>query len=213
MIGSRNSDCGFTGLELVIIIAVLIGAGAIFLFWMEGGEPPSWERTFPGGLVAECMYMSGDGIQPAGSVTGFPAVYPGQTSTPVIYKQSDPGRMGSVQVLVSLFMGDTGAIDTDRLNVTWSTLHDSEQIRKSRTVPLVCPNWTITGKYNMLPGRSADTDEWLEPGEQFMVLVCPSHSIAPYESFTLMISPEGVVIPLRLTRTVPPGIRPVMNLG
>ena len=208
-----RAERALTGLELVILAGVVIGIVVVLWVLMAGSTPAQPVRSFPGGVVAESMYVSGDSIQPVGSVTGFSATWQGQSKTPVVYRHPDPARLGSVQLTISLFMGDTGAIDTDRLNVTWTTKDTSEQIGKTRALPLICPNWTIARKFNMLPGRTADSDEWLEPGEQFLILVCPSQSLTPYQAFSLGMYPDGVAIPLRLTRSVPPRIQPVMNLG
>lgn len=213
MRGGASPDTALTGLELVILAAILICFVLVAVFLQYGGGGLPWNRVFPGGVVAESMYISGDGIQPVGSAIGFSSVSRGQTPLPVIYPRPDASRLGAVQLTVSLFIGDTGAIDTDRLNVTWTTRQVSEQIQKTNLTPLVCPNWSITGKYNMLPGRTADADEWLEPGEQFQILVCPSEGIPRYQSFTLGMYPDGVAVPLRLTRSAPARIQPVMNLG
>lgn len=213
MIRPPHSDGGLSGPALIMVLVLLIGAIAVLVttFPLMGG--PDTSRTFPGGVVAESMYVSGDSIQPVGSVTGFSSAYRGQTPVPVVYRHTDPDTMGSVQLTISLFIGDTGAIDTDKLNVTWKSRQSDEQIRKSRDTTLICPNWTIAGKYHVLPGRIADPDEWLEPGEQFLIIACPAAGLGPYQTFTMSMYPDGVAAPLRFTRTVPPRITPVMDLG
>ena len=210
---TERNDAALTGLEIVIILVIIICAGAFIM--TNDSDGTRWiNHLFPEGLVAESMYETGDSIQPAGETIGFSAVSPGAARLPVSYLKPDPARMGSVQLTVSLFIGDTGPVDMDCVNVTWSTTNAVEVIRKNESSTLVCPNWTIAGKNNMLPGQNADSDNWLEPGEQFIILVCPTESLAPYQTFTLSMYPDGVaVMPLRLTRTVPPGIQPVMNLG
>jgi len=210
---SHRTDDAFTGRELILLLVVIIGATALLLVHLEGGEMPDWARSFPGGLVAESMYVSGDALQPVGSVVGFSAVSGAPGGTMVLYPHPDPDRLGSVLLTVSLFIGDTGAIDMGHLNVTWVTGGSSEPIHQSDTIPLVCPNWTIGKKNNMLPGHTADDDNLLEPGEQFQILVCPSQPVAPYQSFTLILHPEGSAMPLPLTRTAPMRIMPVNNLG
>ena len=65
----------------------------------------------------------------------------------------------------------------------------------------------------MLPGRTADADNWLEPGEQLMIMVCPSQTIALYQYFSLTLHTDGVAMPLPLTRTAPMQVQPVMDLG
>ena len=208
-----RDDDAFTGLELVVVIAVLIGAAVLLLVFMSGGQVPAWFRVFPGGVVAESVYISGDHIQPVGSVFGFPAVSGSLGNTDVRFAHPDRGKLGVVRMTISLFMGDTGAIDMDRVNVSWTTRGSYEPIGQTSSRSFICPNWIITGKYNILPGRSADSDNWLEPGEQFEILACPSTGEQPNGTFTLALRPDGSAMPLTLTRSVPPAIRPVMNLG
>lgn len=88
-----------------------------------------------------------------------------------------------------------------------------EPIIRTSSATLRCPNWTISGKYNLLPGRTADSDDWLEPGEQFELTICSSTGTSPYGLVMLTLSPDGVAVPLKISRTVPPRIQPVMNLG
>ncbi len=207
----RGEDA-FTGLELVVLIAVLAGVSAFLLIPLMGGGPSPWVRTFPEGPVAESVYQSGDHLQPVGNIIGFPAVNGPIGNAEMIFRDPDPGTLGAVRVTTSLFMGDTGAIDMDRITVIWTVSGSNEELRQTSPHPLVCPNWTITRKYNLLPGRTADSDNWLEPGEQFEILACPSTGVKPYGIFTLIIHPDGSAMPLILTRTVPSGIAPVMNL-
>lgn len=141
---------------------------------MSGGQVPGWIRMLPGGVVAESAYLSGDHLQPVGSVFGFPAVSGTLGNTNVRFEHPDPGTLGAMRMTVSLFMGDTVAIDMDRVNVIWAARGSDEQIGQTTSRFLICPNWSITGKYNLLPGLSADSDNWLEPGEQFEILACPS---------------------------------------
>lgn len=209
----QRDEHAFTGLELVILLTVIIGILIILVLFMSGGEVPAGVRTFPGGLVAESMYISGDHLQPVGSVFGFPALSGTRDNENVVFLHPDPGKLGVVRMMVSLFIGDTGAIDMDRTNVRWTSQKPNELIHKTDLSFLVCPNWTISGKYNMLPGHIADADNLLEPNEAFEILLCPSTGVQPYGSLSFTISPEGTAMPLTITRTVPPGILPVMNLG
>ena len=65
----RGEDA-FTGLELVVLIAVLAGVSAFLLIPLMGGGPSPWVRTFPEGPVAESVYQSGDHLQPVGNIFG-----------------------------------------------------------------------------------------------------------------------------------------------
>jgi hypothetical protein len=211
--GNRNSEDAFTGLELVTGILVLLVIGGALLLLAGSGEPPGWTRTFPGGMVADSVYVSGDNMQPVGSMFGFPAVSRLSTKPLLVVSRQDPTRLGAVQVMVSLFIGHTGAIDMDQVRVSWTGDGFTEQIPRTDTLPLVCPNWTITGKYNMLPGHVADADNWMEPDEEFELLICSSRGARPYQPFTVTLSPEGTAMPLSLSRMAPPRIEKVMKLG
>ncbi|MDD1693279.1 MAG: hypothetical protein LUQ71_00995 [Methanoregula sp.] len=209
----RRTDEGLTGLELVILVLVLVVITIFLLAPADEEDTSVLARTFPSGLLAESMYMSGDHIQTVGNVYGFPMVSRASGKLPIVIIHEDPGRLGAVQGVVSLFMGNTGAIDMDRVQVQWNREGSSESIQRTTTRTLVCPNWTISGKYNMLPGRTADSDDWLEPNEQFELTICPSEGIQPYGRLSLTLQPDGVAVPLVIARTVPPRIQPVMNLG
>lgn len=213
MAGQRRGEDAFTGLEVVILILVLLVVTGAYFILTNAGETPGWVRTFPGGMVAESVYVSGDNMQPVGSMYGFPAVSRVTGKPLMIVPGPDPKRLGAVQVMVSLFLGHTGAIDMDQVRVSWAGDGSIEQIPKTSVQPLVCPNWTVTGKYNMLPGHVADADNWMEPDEEFEVLVCTSHGARPNERFTVTFSPEGTAMPLSLTRAAPGRIEPVMRLG
>ena len=198
---------------IAIIVTVMILAAALVIPLTNPGGPPSLLRNFPRGMVADSMYISGDNLQPVGSAVGYAAVNRISEDHPVVFTHPDPGKMGAVHVMISLFIGHTGAIDMDRANVGWSSQASFELLPYSGTLPLVCPNWTISGKYNLLPGHVADADNWLEPDEEFDILACPSSGVRPYGTFALILRPEGTAMPLTISRTVPERIKRVMNLG
>jgi hypothetical protein len=204
---------GLTGLELVILILVLAGSVAVLLMHISSGEYSSRGRSFPGGFIADSVYVSGDNLQPVGNVYGFPSISRISGTTRVVITYEDSGRLGVVRLVVSLFMGDTGAIDMERVQVQWNNETSQEIIARTVSSTLVCPNWTISNKFNLLPGRTADSDDWLEPGEQFEITLCPREGVLPYGMFTLVVIPDGVAMPLKVSRTVPFRIQPVMNLG
>lgn len=211
MQGHSSTEDAVTGLELVIIICVLV-AGAVFLLVFLSGGTSIPFRTFPGGLVAESIYVSGDNVQAVGNMYGFPMTSR-QTAPRIITVREDPMQLGVVRFTISLFIGDTGAIDMDKVRMSWSRNGESELIPKTPPQVLICPNWTISRKYNLLPGRTADSDEWLEPNEQFEITLCPTTGTPPYGRFTVTLQPDGVAAPLTLPRMVPARIQPVMNLG
>ncbi len=200
-------------MELAILITGMIIAASLLILFVSSGYAAAWLGAFPGGLLPESLHISGDNLQPVGSVIGFPAVTRVSGNHPLVFTHPEPEMLGAVQVMLSLFIGHTGAIDMDKVKVSWSARGSYEQIPHSGTLPLVCPNWTISGKYNMLPGHVADADNWLEPDEEFEILACPSSGVRPYDTFDIIISPEGTAMPLTISRTVPERIGVIMNLG
>lgn len=159
------------------------------------------------------MYVFGDNLQPVGNVYGYPLVSSTYGTPPFIILHEDPGRLGFVRRVVSLFKGDTGTIVIDRVRVQWNREAGFEIISRTTSPTLVCPSLSISSKYNLLSGRTADSDEWLEHGDQFEITLYPQEGVLPYGAFTLVFSPEGVEVPLSITRTVPFSIQLVMNLG
>jgi hypothetical protein len=204
---------GLTGLEMVILLTVFISVSAVLLVYQAGGSVPGGVRTFPGGFVAESIYVSGNNLHVVGNVYGFPSLSRTSGTTSIVIRHEDPGRLGVVRLVVSLFIGDSGAIDMNRIAVQWNRDPGQEILSRTTSATLVCPNWTISNKYTMLPGSSVDSDNLLEPGEQFEITLCPSDGVPPYQTLTIVFSPDGVVMPLTIARTVPFSIQPVMNLG
>jgi len=204
---------GFTGLELVISLGVLIVAGVLLVLFFSGGGTSTPFQTFPGGLVADSMYMTGDHLQTIGNVYGFPQISTSSGKLPLLFQQQNSNNLGAVRFTTSLFIGSTGAIDMDRLAIQWTGAGAPEAIPRAVSGPLSCPGWIISGKYNMLPGRTADADDLLEPGEQFEITACPRQGVLPYGILSLKLQPEGTAMPLTITRMAPGRIQPVMNLG
>lgn len=207
------AEDAFTGLELVILLVILIAGTVMVLMFFGGVTPLNPAKTLPGGMVTGSVYITGDHIQTVGNVYGFPMTSRTSGAIPLITVSQNPDQLGAARFVVSLFIGNTGAIDMDRVQVTWTQSGSTEVIQKTSPQVLVCPNWTISNKYNMLPGRKADADELLEPNEQFEITLCPSTGTPPYGKFTLVLKPDGVAAPLTIPRMAPGRIQPVMNLG
>ena len=201
----KGSEAALTGLEITIIIAavviivtVLILAPVSSLF--TGGGTP-------GGLIPEAVEESGFGLITDGDIFGFEDTCGPFEGVDLVCTSPDPEKMGSVFVTVRLITGDMGAIDMKKAEVVFSSVHGEETLAMKSTRPLQRSSWTITGKSHVLPQHEADEDNILEPNERFEILIYPSVPLADYSKFTVTIhSPGGV--PLEITRTVPPQIRP-----
>ena len=145
------NESGLTGMELVILISGMILAASLLILFMNPGDPAALLRTFPGGIVADSVHISGDNLQPVGSAIGFAAVDRLSGDHPMVFTHPDPGKLGAVHVMISLFIGQTGAIDMDRANVRWSSQGSYEQIPHSRHVAACMPELDNIGKIQSAP--------------------------------------------------------------
>jgi hypothetical protein len=208
----RNRDTtedALTGLGIIVLILVLIllvyGALTVFLPWQ--GDPQK------GGMVHTFASNSGDLMRHVGPVHVFTAVDGTPSDIAVRYPQPDPGRMGAAELTVALFIGNMGGVDFDKVRVVWESDGIAETIPRKDSRPLVCPGWTIAGKYNMLPLKSANGDNILDPNEQFEIFVCPTNTSAPYQQFSLTILPSENMAPPIVSATVPPMVQPIISLS
>jgi hypothetical protein len=205
----QTREDALTGLGIIVLILVLIllvyGVVTVFLPWQ--GNPHN------GGMVHTFASNSGDLMRHVGPVHVFTAVDGTPSDVAVRYTHPDPGRMGAAEMTVALFIGDMGGVDFDNVRVVWVSGGIAETIPRKDSRPLVCPGWTIAGKYNMLPLKSANGDNILDPNEQFEIFVCPTNTTAPYQPFSLTISPPGNVLPPIVSATVPPMVQPVIPLS
>ncbi len=205
-----DGNCsGYTGLELVIVAAILFLAVALIVQLATGFFQPSGRG---GGMIPSVLDQDGDQLNVFGSIAGFPATSGSTGGISVLRSNPDPHRLGAVEMTISLFLGGTGGIDMAQTNVTWTDSAGTEVLSLTKDTPVVCPNWTIVRKYNVNPFKTADKDDILEPGEQFDVFVCPSHTLAPYEKFTVVFDPPGSSPRFPVKCSVPFTITPTMVL-
>lgn len=204
-----------TGLELVIVMAVIIIIVGFIFFFHGGGGKANPTGPYTGGrqgILTSSVRTTGDLLRPVGTVIGYSAVDTVQNGIAIRFKQPDQTKLGAVEMTVSLFIGDMGGIDMDKTTVGWVMGGQNEIIKKTSPPTLICPNWTISQKLNMLPGKSADADDILEPNEQFVLFICPSNGMASNEQATLTISPAGDAFPLPVQITAPSIIQSMMAL-
>jgi len=209
----RKHSCredAFTGLELVIVAAAIILFTAVSGYFLLTGAGPAAEHQ---GYLPGALSMSGDHLRTVGSTWGFSAVDTFQDGVAIRFRQPDRSRLGAVQVTIALFMGNFNGVDLDRAKVLWMKDGTVEELSRSVDPILVCPNWTIARKTNMLPGQSADADTILEQNEQFDLLICPSGGALPYQQFIVAVSPAGNALPLPVRLTAPASIQPIMRLN
>jgi len=211
----RSREDAVTGLELVIVILVIIIAVGIILCFHGGDGKANPSGPYTGGrqgLLTSSVRTTGDLLHPVGTVIGYSAVDTVQNGLAIRFKKQDQTKLGAVEMTVSLFMGNMGGIDMDKTTVGWVTGGQNEIIKKTSPSTLICPNWTISQKLNMLPGKSANADDILDPNEQFVLFICPSAGLAPNAQAILTIAPAGDAFPLPVQITAPSFVQPIQAL-
>jgi len=205
------NDGAVTGLELVILVlTVVVFVGFLLI---SGGEDGGYGDSGSHGIIHSSMTIHGATIHSTGSITGVPAIDTVQNKVLIRFSHPNRDRLGGVDMHVSLFIGDTRGIDMDRVTILWMTNGTVSIIPQSQGPLLICPNWTITGKYNLFPGHGANADNILNPYEQFDLFICPEEGAAPYQQFTVAITPPGAALPLPVHITAPGSIQPIMVLN
>jgi hypothetical protein len=198
-----------TGLGIIVIILVMIllvyGVLIVFLPWQ--GDPHK------GGMMHTFASNTGDLMRHVGPVYVLSAVNGMPSDVEVRYPHPDPGQMGASEMTVALFIGNMGGVNFDKVRVVWVSGGIAETLPQKDSRPLVCPGWTIAGKYNMLPLKSANGDNILDPNEEFEIFVCPTNTSAPYQQFSLTILPSGNMAPPIVSATVPPMVQPIIPLS
>ena len=210
-----DNDSALTGLEIVIllVVAVLVVGYIGYAEITHGKTPPvGAQQKQKQGMIANDVVATTDLLTDPGGIFGYPAVDGTIDGVTVHFKTQNPALLGAFELTIQPFMMNSGAIDMGHASVLWVSGTDQEKLSLVQMPVLICPNWTITNKANLVPLKSANQDLLLQTDEQFTLLVCPAGHAAPYQQFTMTIEPaNGQILPL--TRTVPPTITPVTNLG
>jgi hypothetical protein len=204
MSGKEENERAVTVLELIAFAFVVIAV--VYLVIVLAGSQPAAGSTGDQGLIPTAAGATGKTLRIVGTVTVFAATNNNPSDVSVRYPVPDSTRMGSLESNVALLIGDDGGVDFDKINLVWIANGTAERIPRTDTRPLVCPGWTIAGKYNVIPMKSANSNNILEPGEQFLIFVCPASPLPAYRSFNVRIEDSGGYQSPFLG-----GIAPVMN--
>jgi len=196
-------------LFIAVFVAVVIVSLAMFTLMIN----PSY---YTGETAHASLKVLTDNLALAGHVTGY-ADIPLTADTGVVSSpQTRPGltmaRMNLRLATLRLNWEPGTGDDLSRATIGIVTPEGSERLPRRTAAPFVRPGWTITRKAGVLPGTDADTDEILEPNEEFSIAVSPSVNLEPGTPFSVVISIPGVQ-PFTVDRTVPGPLSPVMDLG
>ena len=207
----QRDEGAVTPLELIVFIIVLVGVGSLVLV-QEQGSPAAGSGDGHGGLLTLIPGGTGKYLHVVGSTTAFSATNNNPPDVQAIYPVPDPGRMGSLESTVALFIGNSGSVDFDRITLVWISNGTTSVIPRKDSRPLSCPGWTIAGKYNVIPMKLANGNNILEPGEQFLIFICPDTPLAAYQQFTIRVEDSGGIQSPFLGGAAPVMNHPVMSL-
>ncbi len=201
-----NSENALTGLGIIVLLLVIIVIGYIVLSL----SAPS--TVLGRGVLHTYVSETGNLLRSVGPVTVFSAENGTLSGVDVRYPNPDPHRMGSAELNVALFIGSVGGMDFSKVRVVWISNGIVETIPRNDMHPLLCPGWTIVHKYNEIQLKSAKGNDILDPGEQFEIFACPSNTTAPYQQFSLLISPPGTIVLPVVSTSAPFMVQPIVRL-
>jgi len=190
------SEDAFTGLEAAIVLIAFVVVAAVFSYVVLGAG--FFTSQTAQATVHTGVQQASSSIELVGNVYGI-----GNTT--------DFSHLDYVNATVALTAGGT-SMDLSQMVVSYN---DGTTMRSSMTMDtsIVCGN-TITDVYNqwcIAERINANTDNLLEPNEQFVIAIGMPTSSTVNKKFTINFQPAvGAVLPI--TRTVPGGIKAVQPL-
>lgn len=201
-----NRARALTGLEILILAAIVAGVAASALFWEthhagrapQGIIPLSFEPAEKTLVVAGEVY--GFWIQD-GTAGGIPVAFP---------KDSLPGIDG-ISIPVQLLVG-SDPLDMGSVRVAIESTGAPVGLQRDDRRPIDRSSWTVAQKSGVLPLHHADEDDLLEPKEMFGILVVPPGPLGPGEHVAITLVPSGG-IPLVVNRDIPARVSPVTLLS
>ncbi len=188
--GKKRDDRAVTILELIAFVFVAVALVYLAIV-LATGQPAAGSGSGDQGLIPTVAGATGKTLRIVGTVTVFAATNNNPSDVAAQYPVPDRTRMGSLESSVALLIGDDGGVDFDTIDLVWISNGTAERIPRTDTRPLVCPGWTIAGKYNVIPMKSANSNNILEPGEQFLIFVCPKAPLPAYQGFTVRVEDSG----------------------
>ena len=199
----RTSE-GLTGLEIIIIIAVLL----IFMYIAASAIAGAYGATEKkeGGMIVNSVATESEILVIDGETDGIQDTGGAVMSVNLICENPDSSMMGSCLIPVRLLVGSTGSIDITTVKVLFNYNSITETLPFTAADTISRPAWTVADRSSIIPLLDADEDLSLEPNEVFTLLIYPENSVPAEEFFSITISAERMT-PLIQKFRVPPAIR------
>jgi archaellin len=203
--GSR--DRGLTGLELLILVAIVAAAVAAGLYW-EGhhGGPRA-----PSGIIPLSVQTAERAMVVAGETYGYWIQDGKAGEVPVGFTGEDRPGIDAISIPVQLLVGGS-PLDMDSLKVVVRSRAGTTALPRDESGLPGRSSWAVAGKTGVLPFQDADRDDLLEEPETFQILVLPPGPLDPGDHVTVTLSPP-LGIALVVDRDIPGHVTPVTLLS
>jgi len=192
-----------TGLELLILAAIIAGIVAAGFYWESHRGP----RKSPTGIIPLSVETAERTIVVAGETYGY-WVQDGTAGGISVNFSPDPGPgIDAISIPVQLIVGQAPVN-----RVTVQNGGSTAVLTRENSGPLNRSSWAVAGKSGVIPLQAANRNDLLEQPETFTILVVPPLPLDPGGHVTVTISPAPG-IPLVIDRDIPPDVSPVTLLS
>jgi hypothetical protein len=206
----HGADDAYAGVTILLLAIVILFSLVMYTLFIPTG--------FESGKTARAgMVRITDNLVLNGAVIGYADLYGNLGVVRVNNPGALPDNLGGALVpvrLASVRLGweeGTGA-DLGNATVLFTGPDGTETLTGSSGPVLERSSWTIIRKGSILPGKTANGNNLLEPNEVFVLFILPHTPLPPKTPFTAEIRIPDLT-PLKVSRVVPDTVTPVMDLG
>jgi len=206
----HGADDAYTGVTILLLAIVILFSLVMYTLFIPTG--------FESGKTARAgMVRITDKLVLNGAVIGYADLSGNLGVVRVNNPGATPDNLGGVMVpvrLASVRLGwEEGAgADLGNATVLFTGPDGMETLTGSSGPVLERSSWAIIRKGSILPGKTANGNNLLEPNEVFVLFIFPHTPLPPKTVFTAEIRISDLTS-LKVSRAVPDTITPVMDLG
>jgi hypothetical protein len=205
--GSTDRSRGLTGLELLIIAAIIAGVVAAGFVWENHRGP----GKSPTGIIPLSLETAERTMVVAGETYGY-WIRDGTAGGIPVSFPPDPGPgIDAISIPVQLLVG-RAPVDMSSMRVAVQYAGSTAVLQRNDSGPLGRSSWAVAGKSGVIPLQAANRNDLLEQPETFTILVMPPGPLDPGGRVTVTLSPAPG-IPLVVDRNIPADVSPVTLLS
>jgi hypothetical protein len=206
----NGADDAYTGITIILLTFVILFSLVMYTLFIPTGFTSGTTARAGMTRITDMLVLNGD-------VTGYADLSETLGVVRVNNPAPSPHQLGAVRVPVKLasvrlnWEEGTGS-DLGSATVLFTGPAGTETLRGSSGPVLERSSWAIIQKGSILPGKTGNGNDLLEPNEVFVLFIYPHSPLPPKTPFTVEIRiPDQN--PMKVTRVVPDPVTPVMDLG